>query len=49
MEITGNRILKLNEKHFTAPIKGVTIIDTFDNNKPAGTKVEILIPCIELF
>lgn len=49
MEITENRILKLNQKHFQEPIQPIKIIDTFVKDKPAGTKVELLIPFIELF
>lgn len=49
MEITENRILKLNQKHFSEPIKGIKIIDIFVEDKSAGTKAEVLIPFIELF
>ncbi|OFY83122.1 MAG: hypothetical protein A3F72_11715 [Bacteroidetes bacterium RIFCSPLOWO2_12_FULL_35_15] len=49
MEITENRIFKLNQKHFPEPIKGIKIIDIFVEDKSAGTKAEILIPFIELF
>lgn len=49
MEITQNRILKLNEKHFSEAIQGIKIIDKFVEDKSAGTTIELFIPFIELF
>lgn len=49
MEITENRILKLNEKHFSEAIQGIKIIDKFVDDKSVGTTIELYIPFIELF
>ncbi len=49
MEITENRVLKLNEKHFSEAIQGIKIIDKFVDDKSVGTTIELYIPFIELF
>ena len=49
MEITENRMLKLNEKHFSEAIQGIKIIDKFVDDKSVGTTIELYIPFIELF
>lgn len=49
MEITENRVLKLNEKHFSEAIQGIKIIDKFVDDKSLGTTIELYIPFIELF
>jgi LytS/YehU family sensor histidine kinase len=49
MKITENRMLKLNEKHFSEAIQGIKIIDKFVDDKSVGTTIELYIPFIELF